>query len=50
MNENQIVLVTAIHILDREAGPLEGAVAGTWSSGMWSNPRVRAAVDYGETN
>ena len=34
LNENQIVLVTAIHTLDREAGRLEGAVAGTWSSGI----------------
>ena len=28
-NENQIVLATAIHTLDRDAGPLEGAAG--WS-------------------
>ena len=29
--ENQTVLVTAIYTPDRGAGPLEGAVAGSWS-------------------
>ena len=33
-NENQTVLAAAIHTLDRNAGPLEGAVAGTWSLGI----------------
>ena len=32
-NENQIVLATAIHTPDRDAGPLEGAAAGSWS--LW---------------
>ena len=30
-NENQTVLATAIYTLDRDAGPLEGTVAGSWS-------------------
>ena len=29
-NENQIVLATARHTPDRNAGPLEGSVAGSW--------------------
>ena len=33
-NENQIVLASDIHIPDRDAGPLEGAVAGSWSLGI----------------
>ena len=33
-NENQTVLSAAIHTLDRDAGPLEGAVAGSWSLGI----------------
>ena len=33
-NENQIVLATAIRIPDRDTGPLEGAVAGSWSLGI----------------
>ena len=33
-NENQTVLATAIHTLNREAGPLEGATARSWSSGI----------------
>ena len=28
-NENQTVLATAIYTLDRDAGPLEGVVAGS---------------------
>ena len=32
-NENQTVLAAAIQILDRDEGPLEGAVAGSWSLG-----------------
>ena len=30
-NENQTVLAAAIHTLDRDTGPLEGIVAGSWS-------------------
>ena len=30
-NENQTVLATAKHTLDRDEGPPEGAVAGSWS-------------------
>ena len=33
-NENQTVLATAIHTLSRNAGSLEGAVAGSWSLGI----------------
>ena len=33
-NDNQTVLASAIHTLDRDAGPLEGAVAGSWSLGI----------------
>ena len=32
-NENQAVLVMAIHTLNREAHPLEGTMAGSWSLG-----------------
>ena len=32
--ENQTVLVAAIHTLDRNAGSLEGAAAGSWSLGI----------------
>ena len=40
-NENQIVLVTAIHTLDRDTVPLEGTAAGRWSLGI-------VAVSQGE--
>ena len=33
-NENQTVLATAIHIPDRNTGPLEGAAAGSWTLGI----------------
>ena len=33
-NENWTVLATAIHTRDRNAGPLEGTVAGSWSLGI----------------
>ena len=33
-NENQMVLATAIHTLDRDASPLEGTAAGSWSLGI----------------
>ena len=32
--ENQTVLATAIHTPDRDADPLEGAAAGSWSSAI----------------
>ena len=32
-NENQTVLPTAMHSPDRDAGPLEGTAAGSWSLG-----------------
>ena len=38
-NENQTVLAAAIHTLDRDAGPLEGAVAGSWSLGIAEHSR-----------
>ena len=33
-NENQTVLVAAIHTLDRNTGPLEGIGAGSWGLGI----------------
>ena len=33
-NENQTVLATGIHTLDRNAGLLEGTAAGSWSLGI----------------
>ena len=33
-NETQTVLATAKHTPDRDAGPLEGAAAGSWSLGI----------------
>ena len=33
-NENQTVLTAAIHMLDRDTGPLEGAAAESWSLGI----------------
>ena len=33
-NETQTVHAAAIHTLDRDAGPLEGAAAGNWSYGI----------------
>ena len=33
-NENQTVLATAIHMLDRNTGLLEEAAAGSWSLGI----------------
>ena len=33
-NENQTVLVAAIHTLDGDTGPLEGTEAGNWSLGI----------------
>ena len=37
-NENQTVLTTAIHTMDRDTGPLEGAEARAWSSGGGAIP------------
>ena len=37
-----------IHTPNRNAGLLEGTVAGTGVQGLWSNPRARADVDCGE--
>ena len=33
-NENQTVLASAIHTLERDARPLEGLAAGSWSLGI----------------
>ena len=49
-NKNQTVLAIAIHTLGSNAGPLEGTAAGSWSLGLWSNPRARAAVDCRKTD
>ena len=49
-NENQTVLATAIHTLDRDAGPLADAAAGSWSLGIVEQYRARATVDCGETD
>ena len=43
-----MVLATAIRTLDRDAGPLEGVEAGSWSLGTVEQSRARAAVDCGE--
>ena len=48
-NESQTVLAAAIHTLDRNADPLEGTMARSWSLGI-VDPRARAAVDWGETD
>ena len=34
LNENQTVLATAIPTPNRDAGPLEAAVAGSWNLGI----------------
>ena len=33
-NENQTVLASAMHTLDRDTGPLEGTAAGSWNMGI----------------
>ena len=33
-NENQTVLTAAVHTLDRDECPLEGAEAGSWNLGI----------------
>ena len=50
MESESEVLATAIHTPDRDAGPLEGAVAGSWSLGIVEQSQVRAAVDCRETD
>ena len=47
-NGNQTVLAAAIHISDKDAGPLKGTAAGSCSLGIVEHPRVRAAVQCGE--
>ena len=42
-NETQTVLATAIHNPDRDAGSLEGTVAGSWSLGIVEQSQARAA-------
>lgn len=37
--EDQTVLAEAIHTLDRDEGP-GGAAAGSWSLGVWRDPRA----------
>ena len=41
-------LAAAICTLDRDAGPLEGTAAGSWSLGIVEQSQGRAAVDCGE--
>ena len=41
-NENQTVLATAIRTPDRDTGPLEGAVAGSWSLGVVEQPQGKS--------
>ena len=49
-NENQIVLATAIQTPDRDAGPLEGTAAGSWSLGIVEQSQGEETVDCGETD
>ena len=42
------VLAAAIHTPDRDAGPLEDAVAGSWSLGIVDQSQGRATVNCGE--
>ena len=49
MRITQTILAAAKHAPDRDMGPLEGTEAGSWSVGLWSNPRVRSAIDRRET-
>ena len=46
--ENQTVLATAWQDAWQEPGFPRGAVAGSWSLGIVSNPSVKAPVDCGE--
>ena len=47
-NKNQTGLATAIHTLDRDEVPWKAQQLGAGIWGLWSDPRVRAAVDCGE--
>ena len=47
-NENQTVLATAIHTPDRDTGPVEGTVTGSWSLGIVDQSQGRATVNCGE--
>ena len=49
MRITETILAAAKCIPDRDMGPLEGTEAGSWSVGLWSNPRVRSAIDRRET-
>ena len=49
MRITETILAPAKCIPDRDMGPLEGTEVGSWSVGLWSNPRVRSAIDRGET-
>ena len=43
-----MVIATAIHTLDRDAGPLEGRAAGNWSLGIVEKYQGKVAVDCRE--
>ena len=43
-------MAAAIHTMDRNAGSLERAAAGSWSLGIVEQSQARAAVDCGETD
>ena len=45
-----MVIATAIHTLDRDAGPLEGRAAGNWSLGIVEKYQGKVAVDCRETD
>ena len=49
-NENQTVLAAAVHTPDRNTGHQKAQQLGAGVSGLWSNPRARAAIDCRETN
>ena len=49
-NENQSGLAAAILTLDRDEVPWKAQRLGAGIWGLWSDPRVRAAVDCGETD
>ena len=47
-NENQTVLDAAKQNLDRDEGPLEGAVAGRWNLGNVEQSQGERCCDCGE--
>ena len=49
-NESQTVLAVAIPMSGRDAGLLEGAVAGSWSLGTVEQFQFRVAIDCRETD